>query len=424
MAPVNVASNGKTSRAIILIVDGCGVGAAPDAAAFGDSDQCNTLANTASQAGPLQLPNFARLGLGNLTAIEGVPSTKSACAFYGRLREVSNGKDTQTGHWEMMGVVSSQAFPTYPEGFPKEIIDQFIAQTGCGNVLCNKPASGTDILNELGPEHQKTGYPIVYTSADSVFQIATHVETTPLPTLYRWCEIARDILQGPHRVGRVIARPFTGSPGAYKRLQGDRRDYAVPPPAETFLDDLKNQKFGVFGIGKIEDIFVGNGITHAKHTGTNREGLELTLQAVNRAVPLKELQLYPTAPDDAHLIFTNLVDTDSMYGHRRDVQGYARSLAEIDQYLGQIMDAMSEEDLLIISSDHGNDPTMPGTDHTREYVPILIYSPKFANGSDDKSKTLRDLGTRNGFSDIAATLANWLNVAWDGPGVNCLDTNN
>jgi len=198
----------------------------------------------------------------------------------------------------------------------------------------------------------------------------------------------------------------------------------VPPPAETFLDDLKNQQFGVFGIGKIEDIFVGQGITHAKHTGTNREGLELTLQAVNRALPLNELRLDQNAPQDARLIFTNLVDTDSMYGHRRDVQGYARSLTEIDQYLGQIMAAMSDEDLLIISSDHGNDPTMPGTDHTREYVPILIYSPKFANGSTDRPSTSRDLGIRDGFSDIAATLARWLNVAWEGPGVNCLAQNN
>jgi phosphopentomutase len=422
MARVNMASNGKTSRAIILVVDGCGVGAAPDAAEFGDSNQCNTLANIASQVGPLQLPNFAKMGLGNVTTIEGVPSTKAACAFYGKLREISNGKDTQTGHWEMMGVVSSHAFPTYPQGFPKEIIDEFIAKTGCGGVLCNKPASGTDVLNELGPEHQKSKYPIVYTSADSVFQIAVDVETIPLATLYKWCEIAREMLQGPDRVGRVIARPFKGSPGNYQRLQGDRRDYAVPPPAETFLDDLKKQKLGVLGIGKIEDIFVGHGITHAKHTGTNREGLELTLQAINRVVSLKELRLDADVPDDARVIFTNLVDTDSMYGHRRDVQGYARSLSEIDQYLGRIMEAMSEEDLLIISSDHGNDPTMPGTDHTREYVPLLIYSPKFANGSQTSSP-VRDLGTRDGFSDIAATLATWLNVIWDGPGVSCFDSN-
>jgi phosphopentomutase len=423
MAGINATSNGTTSRAIILVVDGCGVGAAPDAANFGDSNQCNTLANIARRVGPLELPNFAKMGLGNVTAIDGVPSTTAACAFYGKLREISNGKDTQTGHWEMMGVVSSHAFPTYPEGFPKEIIDQFVAQTGCRGILCNKPASGTDVLNELGKEHQATGYPIVYTSADSVFQIACDVETIPLATLYKWCEIARAILQGPHRVGRVIARPFKGSPGNYQRLQGDRRDYAVPPPAETLLDDLKQQKLGVLGIGKIEDIFVGHGITHAKHTGTNREGLELTLQAINRAVSLKELRLDVNVPDDARVIFTNLVDTDSMYGHRRDVQGYARSLTEIDVYLGRIMDAMSEEDLLIISSDHGNDPTMPGTDHTREYVPLLIYSPKFANGSKPNSATLRDLGTRNGFSDIAATLANWLNVTWDGPGVSCIDSN-
>jgi phosphopentomutase len=423
MAHVKEASNGINSRAIVMVVDGCGVGAAPDASDFGDSDLCNTLANVGRHCGPLKLPNFARMGLGNVTEINGVPTTDSASGFYGKLREMSNGKDTQTGHWEMMGVVSSRAFPTYPQGFPPEIIDRFIAETGCGGILCNKPASGTDILNQLAPEHMRTGYPIVYTSADSVFQIACHVERISLQTLYRWCEIARSILQGPHRVGRVIARPFTGSPGAYQRLQGERRDYAVPPPAETFLDQLKQQRLGVFGIGKIEDIFVGQGITHAKHTGTNREGLELTLQAVKRTVPLSGLKLDPNAPDDARMIFTNLVDTDSMYGHRRDVAGYARSLTEIDDYLGRIVGAMSKQDLLIISSDHGNDPTMPGTDHTREYVPLLVYSPKLADGSGSKSKLSHDLGTRNGFADIAATIAGWLNVSWRGPGVSCIDEN-
>jgi phosphopentomutase len=410
----------KLTRAIVLVVDGCGVGAAPDAAQFGDSDNCNTLANVAYRSGPLSLPNLAQMGLGNIIDIDGVPKATSPQGLYGKLCEVSNGKDTQTGHWEMMGVISPSAFPTYPEGFPPEIIERFISETGCRGVLCNKPASGTDILNQLGEQHQKTGFPIVYTSADSVFQIACHVETVPLTTLYRWCEVARAILQGAHRVGRVIARPFTGAPGAYIRLQGERRDYAVPPPAETLLDDLKEHGLGVFGIGKIDDIFTGQGITHAKHTGTNREGLELTLKSIKGEISLPVLKRTSQAPDNARLIFTNLVDTDSLYGHRRDASGYAKALLEIDSYLGRIMQAMSEQDLLIISSDHGNDPTMPGTDHTREYVPLLIYSPRFVRNGDPALSIERNLGTRQGFADIAATVADWLKVGWSGPGVSCL----
>lgn len=397
----------------MVVIDGCGIGAAPDADRFGDGPDCNSLANTARKAGGLKLPNLAKLGLGNIHPIDGVEPVEKAEGFYGKLKERSNGKDTQTGHWEMMGLISSTAFPLYPDGFPDEILDRFISETGCKGILCNKPYSGTEVLKELGEEHQKTGYPIVYTSGDSVFQIACHTDTVPLPTLYRWCEIARAILQGPHRVGRVIARPFAGEPGSYYRL-GDRRDYAVPPPAPTLLDAAVASGCGVFGIGKIEDIFARQGITHAKHTGVNKAGIDVTLSAIKGELDLAPLRIVEGVSDDVRIIFTNLVDTDMVYGHRRNSEGYANALVEVDEGLGRLIGAMSGDDILIVSSDHGNDPTAPGTDHTRELVPILIYSPAFAGCAASP----RDLGTREGFVDIAASIACWLGLDWKGPGVS------
>jgi phosphopentomutase len=413
-------SNGSTGakaarRAIVIVIDGCGIGASPDAGSFGDAASCNTLANTARHVGGLRLPNLEKLGLGKVSPIDGIASSNNSNGLFGKLRERSNGKDTQTGHWEMMGVVSTKAFPTYPDGFPPEVISEFIEKTGCKNILCNKPASGTTILDELGEEHARTGYPIVYTSGDSVFQIATNVEVTPLETLYQWCQIAREMLQGPHCVGRVIARPFKGIKGNYKRLSGERRDYAVPPPEPTLLDRVKEAQRGVLGIGKIEDIFVGNGLTHAKHTGSNLEGLELTLQSVQKRLDLEKLLIHgamPKSKDDVQLIFTNLVDTDSLYGHRRDVQGYGKALLEIDEWIGRIIENMQDEDLLLISSDHGNDPTAPGTDHTREFVPLLGYSPVLSKQSSREG----NIGERDGFVDIAASLADWLGVSWSGAG--------
>lgn len=404
-------SDGKNKkRAIVLVIDGCGIGAAPDAQAFGDSTNCNTLANIAREVGGLDLPNLSKLGLGRISPIDGVKESAAKLGLFGKLEEASNGKDTQTGHWEMMGVVSEDAFPMYPNGFPKEVIDEYCKQTGVSGVLSNKPASGTTVLEELGEEHQKTGLPIVYTSGDSVFQIACHVDTVPLKKQYEWCEIARKILDGPHRVGRVICRPFNGTPGAYKRLSGDRRDYAVPPPRKTFLDILADESRGVFGVGKIEDIFVGHGISHAKHTGSNKEGLEITLAAIANQYPLKDHRIgKERADDDVSFIFTNLVDTDSLFGHRRDVKGYAGALLEIDHWLGKIIAAMNGDDLLVISSDHGNDPTAPGTDHTREFVPLIAYSPSLDNQGVD-------IGIRNGFYDIAASLSDWLDAGWTGPG--------
>lgn len=399
-------------RAIIVIIDGCGIGAAPDVREFGDAPTVHSLANTAKAVGGLNLPNLARLGLGSVSDIDGVAKSASPIGLYGKLQEVSNGKDTQTGHWELMGLVSETAFPLYPEGFPKDVIDKFIAATGCKGILCNKPASGTDVLIELGEEHQRTGYPIVYTSGDSVFQIATHVETVPLSTLYRWSEIAREILQDEHRVGRVIARPFAGQPGKYERLGGDRRDFSVPPPGKTLLDQLQSAGHGVFGIGKIEDIFVKQGLTHAKHTGSNQEGLQLTLDAVKGTVDLKPLQISDKAGDEVTLIFTNLVDTDMVYGHRRNVKGYAEALVEIDQWLGKIIEAMKPNDLLLITSDHGNDPTAVGTDHTREFVPLIAYSPSLEGLSKEK----KEIGIRKGFFDVAASLASWYGIKWTGLG--------
>lgn len=403
-------------RAILLIVDGCGVGAAPDAEQFGDQKSCNTLANVARNTANFRLPNLEKLGLGNICQVDGVSPNNAPQGITAKLEEVSNGKDTQTGHWEMMGLVSTEAFPTYPNGFPPEIIDRFVIETGVPGILCNLPMSGTDVLRDLGQEHQQTGKPIVYTSGDSVFQIACHVDTIPLAKQYEMCEIARRILDGPHKVGRVICRPFNGKPGEYKRLSGDRRDYAVPPPGKHFMDRLIEQNKGVFGIGKIEDIFVKTGLSHAQHTGSNAEGLDLTLKAINGSLSMSGLKLEKDLPDDVRFIFTNLVDTDALYGHRRDVAGYASSLVEFDNWLGKIMSSLAQDDLLLISSDHGNDPTAPGTDHTREFVPLVGYSPSFAK----ENVFERNQGVRKGFYDIAAGLSHWLSVDYSGPGKSFL----
>ncbi len=401
-------------RAIIVVVDGCGIGAAPDAQAFGDAPSCNTLANIASAMGGLKLPVLSSLGLGNIIPIAGLADSSEPVGMFGKLKECSCAKDTQSGHWEMMGVVNTVAFPMYPDGFPPDIIARFIAGTDCKGILCNKPASGTAIIEQFGEVHQKTGYPIVYTSGDSVLQIACHVDTVPLTTLYEWCETARRIMQGPHRVGRIIARPFAGEPKNYRRLSMERRDFGVKPPAPTFMDELVSAGAGVLGIGKIEDIFDGQGLSHAQHTGSNREGLELTLKAIEGKFDLKGHSIVEEAPDAVQLIFTNLVDTDMLFGHRRNVEGYANALTEIDRGIGEIMEALNPDDLLIISSDHGNDPTAPGTDHTREFVPLLAYSKTLARAGSFE----HNIGTRDGFSDMAASLATWLGLTWKGPGLS------
>jgi len=399
-------------RAVLIVIDSMGAGAMPDAAKYGDLAECNTLVNVAKFNNGLNVPNLEKLGLGNIDNIKGVKPVDSPLASFGKMLEVSEGKDTTTGHWEIAGLILEEPFRTYPQGFPKFIIDEFIQKTGCGNVLGNIPASGTAILDDLGDEHLKTKFPIVYTSADSVFQIACHIEVTPLEIQHKWCEIAREILDShskEHNVCRVIARPFEGTSGNYKRISAGRRDYSVAPHKPTILNNIVDAGGSVIGIGKIEDIFVKSGVTKAIHTGTNKEGLELTLKALeNKLDSESHLITYKEIENpDVSLIFTNVVDTDMLFGHRNDALGYGKAIEEIDSYLEKILPLISKDDLLIITADHGCDPTVPGTDHTREMIPVLVYSP----GLEAK-----DLGLRSTFADIASTISEWLKVPYAGPG--------
>lgn len=397
-------------RAIIIVIDALGAGAMPDAPKYGDLMECNTLVNVAKFNNGLDLPNFERLGLGNIDKVEGVSTVEKPLASFGKMLEVSEGKDTTTGHWEMVGLILKEGFKTYPEGFPVELIEEFIEKTGCGGILGNYPASGTAIINELGDQHVKTKFPIVYTSADSVYQIACHVDVIPLEVQYEWCKIAREILNKGYNVSRVIARPFEGVSGNYKRLSADRKDYSVPPTGPTVLNNTVDEGGRVIGIGKIEDIFVKSGITHAVHTGTNLEGIKLTIQAIKNELNLNEIAINQNKNinfSGRDIIFTNLVDTDMLYGHRNDPVGYANALKEIDSYLPEMINSITEDDLLIITADHGCDPTTPGTDHTREQVPVLIYNPTLV---------AQDLNTRKCFADVAATVAKWIGVSYNGPG--------
>jgi phosphopentomutase len=367
-------------RAVILVLDGVGVGALPDASRFGD-EGTNTLLHTAEAVGSLALPRLTALGLGNIQPAPGLPPVASPRASFGRMLERSADKDTQSGHWEMMGCPVLTPFQHFSHGFPDEIIQQFCREAGVDRVLGNKPASGTEILKELGPEHERTGYPIVYTSADSVFQIAAHEKIAGLDKLYRWCEVARRILD-PYRVGRVIARPFVGEGGVYTRTY-NRRDYSMPPPGPTVLDELKEAGVPVVGVGKIEDIFAARGLTRAIHTEGNHDGM------------VRTLELLKTVPRG--VIFTNLVEFDSHYGHRRDPAGMARALGEFDRDLEPVLAALRPGDKLFITADHGNDPTFTKTtDHTREFAPVLVYEP---------GEKGRNLGVRASFCDIGSTVA-------------------
>jgi phosphopentomutase len=370
-------------RVCVIVCDSWGVGDAPDAGAYGD-DGSDTLAHTAHAVGGLAAPTLASLGLGRLTAIEGIPpGPLAAGSAHGRATEISAGKDTTTGHWEMMGVALDRPFPLYPDGFPREVLEPFEAAIGRG-VLGNVPASGTEIIAELGAEHLRTGDPIVYTSGDSVFQIATHVDVVPLEQLYAWCEIAREICRGPHLVGRVIARPFDGAPGAFVR-RPERRDYAVPPPAPTVLDLLVDAGVPVTAIGKIQDIFDHRGITTAAYSDSNDHGVDLTIEAL--------------ASSDG-LIFANLVDFDSKYGHRNDAVGYAAAVEAFDRRLPEVLDAL-RGGVVLITGDHGCDPTTPPTDHSRERTPLLAAG---CRGGP------YELGTRETFADLGATVATLLGV--------------
>lgn len=390
------------SRAIIMVIDSMGIGAMPDCRDFGDIPECNTLKHVCEFNNGLSVPNLEKMGLGNIQDFMGIKKEENPIATYATLVEKSKGKDTTTGHWEMTGIVLDRPFATFPNGFPPEIIDKFVSETNCGGVLANRPASGTAIIAELNDEHHATKFPIVYTSADSVFQIAVDTDLIPLETLYEWCRIARKILtDGNYYVSRVIARPYKIIDGKPTRISKDRRDYSIEPVAPTVLNEIKDNGGKVVGIGKIEDIFSKYGITHAIHTGSNKEGLELTLKAVKRELPLEDIAYEKDKNyNDKELIFTNLVDTDMLYGHRNDAKGYGNAIEEIDSYLKPIMDAMSDDDLLFVTADHGCDPTVEGTDHTREKVPVLIYSKSLPSKGD--------LGEIVGFDMIAQQVKNWL----------------
>ncbi|HTS13716.1 MAG TPA: phosphopentomutase, partial [Candidatus Limnocylindrales bacterium] len=366
----------RFERAVWVVLDSVGIGELPDAADYGDVGR-DTLGHIA-RSRPLNLPNLVRLGLANIKPLAHLAPAARPAGSYGKGITVSPGKDTTTGHWEMAGIWLDRAFPVYPHGFPKELIAEFERQIG-RRTLGNKPASGTEIIKELGEEHMRTGFPIVYTSGDSVFQIAAHEDVIPVPELYRMCEIARKLLDGPNRVGRVIARPFAGAPGNFKRTER-RHDYAVEPPRPMLLDVLAERRVPVFGVGKIHDIYNGRGVEKYVTTKNNADGMAKLGEAMAR--------------QSDGLIFANLVDFDMLYGHRRDPAGYYKALQEFDAFLPKLMERLGPNDLMIITADHGNDPTWRGTDHTREYVPLIVAG-RAARG--------HDLGTRSGFYDIAQT---------------------
>jgi len=374
-------SNSQLQRVIWIVLDSVGIGELPDAADYGDVGR-DTLGHIA-RSRPLHILNLVRLGLANIKPLANLAPAARPSGSYGKGATVSPGKDTTTGHWEMAGVWLEQAFPVYPNGFPRELITEFERQIG-RRTLGNKPASGTEIIKELGEEHVRTGYPIVYTSGDSVFQIAAHEDVIPIAELYRMCEIARKLLDGPNRVGRVIARPFAGPAGNFRRTER-RHDYAVEPPRPMLLDVLAEQNVPIFGVGKIHDIYNGRGVEHYATTKNNADGMAKLSDALRNQAK--------------GLIFANLVDFDMLYGHRKDVEGFARSLEEFDELLGPLLNSLGKTDLLLITADHGcdPDPINPTTDHSREYVPILAYTPAKVSGEN--------LGTRSTLADMGQTVA-------------------
>lgn len=374
-------------RIHVIVMDSVGIGEAPDAAAFGDVGS-HTLKHIAERMNGLHMPEMQKLGLGNIDALEGVEAVEQPTAYFGKMQEASVGKDTMTGHWEIMGLNIDKPFKVYPDGFPEELIAALEEKTG-RKVIGNKPASGTAILDELGEEHMKTGAIIVYTSADPVLQIAAHEEVIPLEELYRICEIARELTLSPeYLVGRIIARPFVGEPGNFVRTS-NRHDYALKPFGRTVMNELQDANLDVIAIGKINDIFNGEGITATERTKDNMDGMDKFIVTLDK--------------DFTGISFLNLVDFDASFGHRRDPIGYGKALEEFDVRLKEVLPKLTEEDLLIITADHGNDPTMPGTDHTREFVPLTVYSPKL--------KEMKELPLRMTFADIGATIAENFKVA-------------
>jgi len=379
-------SRALVPRVLVLVCDSFGVGDAPDADAYGDVGS-DTLGNTAKAVGGIEAPNLAALGLGKLTDIVGVEPHAEPGSACGRLTERSAGKDTTTGHWEMAGIVLDTPFPLYPDGFPPEVIEPFEEKIGRA-VLGNVPASGTEIIATLGEEHLRTGRPIVYTSGDSVFQIAAHTDVVGLQQLYEWCRVARRLLTGEHNVGRVIARPFTGRPGAFVR-RPERRDFSVPPPGSTLLERCRERGVAVYGVGKIQDIFAGQGLSEAVYSDSNDHGVDLTIGYLRRRPPA--------------LVVSNLVDFDSKYGHRNDPDGYARAVEALDRRVSEIVDAL-DGGVMLLTGDHGCDPTTPSTDHSRERVPVLAAG---VPGGP------YDVGVRETYADLAATAAALLGVPWD-----------
>ncbi|UQD52622.1 phosphopentomutase [Bacillus methanolicus] len=373
-------------RIFLLVMDSVGIGEAPDSEKFDDKG-ADTLGHIAEKMGGLHMPNMGKLGLSNIREIKGIAKAEKPLAYYTKMKEASSGKDTMTGHWEIMGLHISTPFKVFPDGFPAELVSELESRTG-RKVIGNKPASGTEIIKELGEEHMKTGALIVYTSADSVLQIAAHEEIIPIEEQYKICKIARELtLDEKYMVGRVIARPFVGEPGSFKRTS-NRHDYALKPFDRTVMNELKDSGFDVIAIGKINDIYDGEGVTKSLRTVSNMDGMDKLLQTLDM--------------DFTGLSFLNLVDFDALYGHRRDPLGYGKALEEFDARLPEVFSKLKEEDLLIITADHGNDPVHKGTDHTREYVPLLLYSKQFVEG--------KELPVRETFADIGATIADNFNV--------------
>ncbi|HEX9951822.1 MAG TPA: phosphopentomutase [Rubricoccaceae bacterium] len=384
---------------VTIVLDGAGVGDAPDADAYGDAGS-DTLGHVVAHARP-RLPNLARWGLGRLVA--GMPVPDESAASWGRLTEVAAGKDSTTGHWSLAGLDLMVSFPTYPDGFPPDVVDAFCREAGVEGVLCNAPGSGTAVIDAFGPEHQATGRPILYTSGDSVFQIAAHTDTVPLEALYAMCRVARErVCVGPHAVGRVIARPFRGTPGAYARDSAARKDFSLPPPGPTLLDALQTAEVRTVCVGKVAALFAGQGVDEEIKTAGNADGVEKTLSAIAEA----------GASGQPTFVWTNLVDFDELFGHRGDAPGFAGALEAFDAALPRLEAALPPESILIVTADHGNDPTTPGSDHTRERVPVLMQ----VRDAAGNVRPGRDLGTGTTFADHAATVARAFGAAWSGPG--------
>ena len=382
---------GRARAVALIVLDSVGIGGAPDAAVFGDEGSA-TLPHVAEAVGGISLPNMEALGLGNIAPVEGVAPVPEPAGAFGAMVERSAGKDTTTGHWEIAGILLDRPFPTYPNGFPPEVIDAFEDAIG-RETLGNVAASGTEIIERLGAEHMSSGKPIVYTSADSVFQFAAHVDVIPLERLYEMCKIARELLRGTHEVGRVIARPFRGSPGAFQRT-ADRHDFSVSPPRDTVLDEIAGAGLEVTAVGKVADIFAGRGVTSSRPTVSNEEGIDAVIDELGTL--------------DSGLVFANLVDFDSSFGHRNDPEGYAGALEAFDARLPDVTQALGARDVVVMTADHGNDPTTPSTDHSRERVPVLVAGPSVARGVA--------LGSRSSFADCGATVAELLGVPTTTPG--------